>query len=220
MKRGLILTDVDLTTIPNSRGEARIVDKRIGRNGVTQLLLVLAIIAFVCSQASSQTSTSPVDCGKATVHLERPQYLTFPGGIVAVELPAGWALEKSKSDPFYFLRSGEKYSSARTLMYVHIERLDTSLQSAIKEDVREFRESCPQSRVEEMSALDILEHGCERFTQMFSCDRKQGAYVDLVTKIAIKGLLLNLVLSTDNAAEISRFRKDYEFVLKHLALVR
>ena len=54
---------------------------------------------------------------------------------------------------------------------------------------------------------------------MFHCERKQGAYVDLATKISIRGLLLNVVLSSDSAEEISRYKKDYEFLLKHLALV-
>jgi hypothetical protein len=54
---------------------------------------------------------------------------------------------------------------------------------------------------------------------MFFCERKQKGYVDLDTKIAIGGLLLNVVLSSDNMEEISRYKKDYEFLLKNLTLV-
>jgi hypothetical protein len=40
-----------------------------------------------------------------------------------------------------------------------------------------------------------------------------------VTKIAINGLLLNIVLSSDDEAEIARYRQDYASLLNHLALV-
>jgi len=54
---------------------------------------------------------------------------------------------------------------------------------------------------------------------MFLCDRKQKPYVDLATKISIGGLLVNVVLSADATAEIEKYRKDYEFLLKHLTIV-
>lgn len=104
-------------------------------------------------------------------------------------------------------------------MYVNIERLEVPFQDAVQRDVRSFAEGCQPTTVEDAAQLDILEQGCERKTQMFLCERKQGAYVDLTTKISVGGLLLNVVLSADNRTEISRYKKDYEFLLKHLALV-
>ena len=65
-----------------------------------------------------------------------------------------------------------------------------------------------------------MEQGCQAVTQVFVCNRKQKPYVDLVTKIAIGGRLVNVVLSSDSAAEIERYRKDYDYLLKHLALVK
>jgi hypothetical protein len=151
--------------------------------------------------------------------MDNPVYLIASNVILAVEPPAGWQLDESRKNPFFFLKPGEKYESARTLMYVNIERLDGSFRNAVQKDAHTFSESCQPSRIEDEAQPEILEQGCERKTQMFFCDRKQRPYVDLDTKVSIGGLLLNVVLSSDSAEEISRYKKDYELLLKHLALV-
>jgi hypothetical protein len=158
-------------------------------------------------------------CGKAKVKMSNPVYLIAPGVIGAVEPPPGWILDTKRKNPFFFLRPGDQYESARTLMYVNVERLDDSLQSAVQRDEHTFSEHCQPSRIEEPRQAEILEEGCEKVTQMFICERKEKAYVDLDTKISIHGLLLNVVLSSDSVEEISRYKKDYEHLLKHLSLV-
>ncbi|MGH9590513.1 MAG: hypothetical protein ACRD25_08955 [Terracidiphilus sp.] len=194
--------------------------KKFVEMNALRILCFWLLIASISSYASSQTPTTAPACGKAEVHMDGATYLITPAAIFAVELPQGWVMEKSKSNPFYFLKSGEKYSNARTLMYIHIERLETPLQTAVENDARAFRQSCQPSQIREMTAPNILEEGCERETQMFLCNRRDGAYVDLDTKISVGGLLLNVVLSAGDESQISRYQKDYEFLLTHTALVK
>lgn len=151
--------------------------------------------------------------------MDNPVYLITSTVIVAVEPPPGWALDATRKNPFFFFKPGEKYESARTLMYVNIEGLDGSFQSAVQKDAHTFSESCQPSRIEDEAQPEILEQGCERKTQIFRCERKQRPYIDLDTKIAVGRLLLNVVLSSDSTEEISRYKKDHEYLLKHLALV-
>jgi len=139
---------------------------------------------------------------------------------VAVELPEGWVLDRNRNGAFYFLKRGESYQSARTLMYVNVEALDKSLENAIRKDTQSFQKNCHPSEIKDLAKPRLLEEGCESKTQMFSCRREQNPYVDLVTKISIDNLLLNVVLSADDAGEISRYRKDYDSVLMHLTVVK
>ena len=184
-------------------------------------LPLLALFAFSIAfrAAEGQSPAASTRCGEAKVHIDNPVYLTISGVVVAVEPPPGWALDPDRKNPFFFLKLGEKYESARTLMYVRIEQLDGPFQSALQRDEHVFTESCQPSKIEEPAQPEILEQGCEKKTQLFVCGRKQGFQVDLDTKISIHGLLLNVVLSSDSVEEISRYKKDYEFTLKHLGLV-
>jgi|NGEPerStandDraft_6_1074524.scaffolds.fasta_scaffold81645_2 hypothetical protein len=179
-------------------------------------LLVLSRIAF------AQTLGSPniPECGKAKVVLSNPEYLKTAEGIVVVEPPSGWFLDKIRDGPFYFIKRGESYSSARTLMYINVERLEGPLQTAVQNDARSFKEKCQGAEIEDRPNPQLLEQGCASKTQLFSCQRKQNAYVDLVTKIAFNGLLLNVVLSGDTAPEISKHEEDYKFLLMHLTLTK
>jgi hypothetical protein len=183
------------------------------------LFLVLFGLLVTLPPAEGQNKTASAACGKAKIQIANPKYLVISSVIVAAEPPNGWDLDATKTNPFYFLKTGEKYESAKTLMYVNIERLDDSLQNAVQRDEQVFRKGCPASRIEETSQPEILEQGCERKTQLFYCEKINGAYVDLVTKISINGLVIDVVLSADNAAEIARYRQDYEQLLNHLALV-
>ncbi len=131
-----------------------------------------------------------------------------------------WVLDKSRKQPFYFFKNGENYESARTLIYINVERLEVPFSQAVRNDVKSSESSCRPSSVRDEGKPDLLESGCDATTQLFTCDRKSKSYVDLTTKISIGGLLLNVVLSADTMSEIEKYRKDYNFLLKHLALVR
>lgn len=183
------------------------------------LFLAPFVLSMTLPAAEGQGPAASTPCGKAKVHMGNPVYLIDSTVIVAVEPPPGWALDPARKNPFFFLKPGEKYESARTVMYVRIEQLDGPFQSAVQKDERSFAESCQPLRIEEPAQPEILERGCEKKTQMFFCERKQKPYVDLDTKIAIGGLLLNVVLSSDSAEEISQYKKDYEFMLKNITLV-
>jgi len=188
------------------------------RRSVAGVSLGLLILAGAMWAQSAEPHSVP-GCGKAKVHLANPQYLTTTGGIVAVELPDGWVLDQNRNGVFYFLKRGEDYKTARTLMYVNVQRLDGSLDLAVHRDSQSFREGCAAAEIQDLDKPKLLEQGCECKAQMFTCPRKQNPYVDLVTKISIEGLLLNVVLSADNTSEISRYRRDYDFVLAHLTVV-
>jgi len=183
----------------------------------TSILFLLLVPAIWAQDARSY---SVPECGKAKVHLANPQYLTTAGGIVAVELPDGWVLDANRKGVFYFLKRGDDYKSARTLMYVNVEKLDGPLDGAVQKDKQSFQKNCDATEVKDLAKPTLLEQGCESRTQLFSCQRKQNPYVDLVTKISVDGLLLNVVLSADTADEISSYRKDYDFVLGHLTVVK
>jgi hypothetical protein len=129
-------------------------------------------------------------------------------------------LDGKRNGVFYFVKRGESYQNARTLMYVNVEALDKSLENSVQKDMQSFQKDCHPSEIKDLAKPGLLEEGCESKTQMFSCQRKQNPYVDLVTKISIENLLLNVVLSADDEGEISRYRKDYGSVLMHLAVVK
>lgn len=192
--------------------------KRISWNRSFLLLLAPLVLSMTTPMAESQSSTAYSKCGKTEEKLDNAIFLIAPPVMLAATAPPGWGLYENKKNPFFFLKPGDKYETARTVMYVRIERLDDSLQNAVERDARTFNETCQPSRIEDVAQLEIMEKGCERKTQMFFCGTKHGPQVDLDTKIAIEGFLLNVVLSSDSEEEISRYKKDYEFLLKHLAL--
>jgi hypothetical protein len=193
--------------------------KRTSWNRSFLLLLASLVLAMTIPMAESQRSAAYSKCGKTEEKLDNAIFLIAPPVMLAVTAPPGWALYEKEKNPFIFLRPGDKYETARTVMYVRIERLDPPFQSAVERDARSFNENCQPSKIEDVAQLEIMEKDCERKTQMFFCGTKQGPQVDLDTKIAIGGFLLNVVLSSDSAEEISRYKKDYEFLLKHLAFV-
>ncbi len=203
---------------PNSLRKRRMMSSRYWKWSFL-LLLAPFVLSMALPAAEGQGPAASTPCGKAKVHMENPVYLIDSTVIVAVELPPGWALDPARKNPFFFLKPGEKYESARTVMYVRIEQLEGPFQSAVQKDEHTFSQSCHPSSIEEPAQSEILEQGCEKKTQMFTCVRKQGTQVDLDTKISIHRLLLNVVLSSDNSEEIARYKKDYEYLLKHLGLV-
>src|SRR5580704_15532008 len=104
-------------------------------------LLILSLFTPI-TWAQGTSADSIPECGKAKVHLANPQYLTTAGGIVAVELPDGWVLDANRKGVFYFLKRREDYNSARTLMYVNVEKLEGSLERAVQKDRQSFQKSC------------------------------------------------------------------------------
>jgi hypothetical protein len=183
--------------------------------------LCLAVVAFATTVTWAQKAvgrTIPT-CGEVKVTLGHPEYLTTIAGIVIAEAPPRWALDKARQNPFFFFKHGENYDNARTLMYIRVERLDVPLQRAVENDQRSFQERGNNCEVRDLARAPLLERGCESRTQLFLCNGGRKPYVDLVTKISIKGLLLNVVLSADTISEISKYRDDYNFLLQHLTLV-
>jgi hypothetical protein len=195
------------------------IPERLGRCFALWVCLIVFIFAGPATRAQNSTAASTAACGKAKVSLANPEYLTTPLGIVAVEPPPTWSLDKSRKNPFYFFRHGENYENAKTLIYINVERLEVPFHRAVQNDKESFQGHCHSSRVQDVSKPELLEQGCEATTQMFFCDREQKPYVDLTTKISIGGLLVNVVLSADDTAEIEKYRKDYESLLKHLTIV-
>jgi hypothetical protein len=178
-------------------------------------LLLISTLPIV----QAQNSAPNPGCGKARVSIAADSFLILNNALIAVELPSGWVRDESKSNPFFFLLAGDRYESARTLMYVRVQELGSSFEQAVKNDERDFRQSNPSVQILDDPQLEILEKGCPTKTQRFVYRSKQKTYVDQVTKIGINGLLLNVVLSSDSEAEIARYEKDYEFLLRHLGLV-
>jgi hypothetical protein len=183
------------------------------------ILLIFAVLTAAPLWAQNPKPHEVPACGSAKVHLTSPVYLRAAEAIVVVQLPPGWLLDKSHRGPFFFVRKGENYNTASTLMYINVQSLPYSLSRAVQEDTQSAEKSCDKLRVRNLAPADLLEEGCDRVTQEFSCQRKTGSYVDLVTKIGIRGLLLNVVLSADSALEISKYKDDYKYLLSHLTLV-
>jgi hypothetical protein len=140
--------------------------------------------------------------------------------MIVIEAPEGWILDKTHTNPFYFLLAGETYKSARTLMYINVEVMEVSFEQAVQNDIAAFKKGCVNTDIKDQKRTSLLESGCENRTQMFTCNRERNSYVDLVTKIDFNRSLLNIVLSADTTADISRYRKDYDFVLQHLTMIK
>jgi hypothetical protein len=183
------------------------------------VLIVLSILPSSTLRAQQRNPSGVAQCGKVKVEFSNPSYLTTSAGIVVAEAPVGWVLDQTKHNPFYFLRQGENYETARILMYINVEKLDVPLGRAVEKDAQSFRSTCNASEIKDLARIELLEQGCKSKTELFLCRRKENPYVDLVTKISIGGLLLNVVLSADNASQISQNRTAYEFLLKHLTLM-
>lgn len=182
-------------------------------------IAVLLPSASAFSVAHSQQPATVAVCGKAEVSIADARFLTLNDAVIAIELPSGWVLEENKSNPFFLLRAGDHYESARTLMYINIQHLDGSFEQAVESDTRDFRRRDSSAQIVDEAQLEILEKGCPAKTQRFIYKDKGKQYVDQVTKIGINGLLLNVVLSSNSTAEIVRNEKDYKFLLKHIGLV-
>lgn len=102
------------------------------RLSVVWALSALCVVASPV--AEGQNVPASAGCGTANVNMGSPLYLTTQAGIFAVELPQGWVLEKTKSNPFFLIKAGETYENARTLMYINVQRLDATFSDAVKRD--------------------------------------------------------------------------------------
>jgi hypothetical protein len=171
------------------------------------------LVLFLKGAASAQ------ECGKANVSLAKPEYYVTTIGTFAVEPPSGWFHDDTRKNPFYFVKRGENYNSAKTLMYVSVEPLEGTFDEAVQNDAKSYRQRCDRLVLQTLNSADLLERGCRAVTQVFTCVRKKGSYIDLDTKFAINGILLNVVLSTDDRAEIEKYKADYSYLLLHLAKV-
>ena len=172
-------------------------------------LMILAVLLPVGASAQG--------CGKRVVHFDNTEFYASTMGFLAMELPTGWFHDSTEKDPFYVIKKGESYKSAKVLMYVNAEPLGSPFDEAVKDDVSAFRQRCEKLSVEDLKRPIILEKACPVISQMFTCSKKDGSYVDLDTKIAISGLLVNVVLSAPTREELEKYKADYNFLLQHLA---
>jgi hypothetical protein len=180
--------------------------------------VLLLLTAPACGQNSGKQADRP--CGAAKVNLANPEYLTTPQGIIVAEAPPGWALNKRRSGAFFFTKVGSGKSDSSVLMYIAAEPLETTFENAIQADIQQFREKCERLDVKDAGPAGILEMGCAHKTQVFSCRREQNPYTELVTKIGFNGTLLNVVLSADDADGLAQNRSAYDYLLKHLTMVK
>lgn len=184
--------------------------------GVALLGFLVLFAPLFSRSAQAQGSI----CGQTKVHLSHPSYLTTPNYTIAIETPQGWALDEEHDGVFYIVKVGDNFKTARTLMYINVQRLSGSLAAAVESDEKSFRDGCHPSRIVDLAQPELLESACERKAQEFHCERQASPYVDRATKISVGGLLVNVVLSSDNETQIHRYESDYAFLLKHLALVK
>jgi hypothetical protein len=98
--------------------------------------------------------------------------------------------------------------------------LNASLKQAVLNDIASYKSSCEKPFIEDLKRASLLENGCENIAQIFSCKKQNNPYVDLVTKIAFTGSLLNIVLSADKREDIEKHRNDYDYLLQHLTMIK
>jgi len=171
------------------------------------------------SSAQSEKQAVPA-CGAVEVQIEKPIYLLSNEEMIAVELPDGWLLDGKYKNPYYFLLEGDSYESEHTLIYIIVEALKVSFEQSIEADIALYKKNCKELNIQYLQSESLLEQGCENRTQIFTCNEQQNSYVDLVTNINFNGLLLHVVLSADTSDEITRYRNDYDFLLKHLTVIK
>jgi hypothetical protein len=192
----------------------------IGVQNAVGIVTTCIAIAALAVTSSAQTGQSPKRtwCGDSPVNFSHPDYLQTPVGIVIVQLPQGWKVARRETGLFYFTQNDESYQAAHTLMYIHVETLETKLDQAVASDEVSFKARCSSADIKTLPPADLLEHGCARVTQTFEC-RASPRYVDLATKLAIQGLLMDVVLSADSQADIDKHRKEYDELLRHLTVL-
>jgi len=139
--------------------------------------------------------------------------------MLAAKFPSGWELYEKKQNPFFLLRRGDQYATARTVMYIRVQALDGSLEEAVRRDEDDFRKDSPEVKILDEPSPEILEKGCLVKTQRFYYQDGKTPVVDRATKIAIGKLLLNVVISSDSDAEIERYKEDYEYLLRNIGWV-
>jgi hypothetical protein len=183
-------------------------------------LVLLLFLTAATSLAQDSGGAVYTKDGEAILPPHPEYFLSTEEGIVVVQLPRGWVFDQTKKGlPFYFVKRGGNYSNARTFMYINVELLQVPFGQAVQNDAQSFQKNCPEAQITSQKPAQLLQQGCEVKTQMFICGRKRNPYVDLVTKVTAGSSLLNVVLSADTATEISRYRADYEFLLKHFTML-
>jgi hypothetical protein len=183
-------------------------------------ILVLALVQTTSLLFAQNGKKNTTSCGELEVNFSNPNYLQTNQGMIVVEAPEGWVLDKTHNNPFYFLLDGDTYKSARTLMYINVEALEVPFEQAVQNDITSFKKGCVNADIKDQKRASLLESGCENRTQIFACNRESNSYVDLVTKIDFNGSLLNAVLSGDTTGDISRYRNEYDFLLQHLTMIK
>ena len=121
------------------------------------LIPALSLIIVLLNLCNAATRNSMgTSCGKTKVNLRSPEYLAISEYLFALELPKGWGLDSTHKNPYYFILKGESYDSAKTLIYINIERLQDSFNSSISKDSNEFQTSCPSAKIINLKTTNPL----------------------------------------------------------------
>jgi len=159
-------------------------------------------------------------CGAVEAQANNHIYLGANEVTIAIRLPDGWWLNSRSRYPFYFLLQGDSYESAHTYMYITVEALEGTFDQSIDADVATYKQYCSELNVESLPGTSLFEQGCENRTQKFTCNKQQESYVDVITNINFFGSLVHVALSADTSADIEHYRNDYDFLLKHLVMIK
>ncbi|MEJ2110029.1 MAG: hypothetical protein P8Z37_08975 [Acidobacteriota bacterium] len=182
---------------------------------LSSTLWSLAIPLFAQSDKAAVRAT-----GAVAVQAEKPIYLYSDEVTIAIKLPYGWSLDSKNKYPFYFWLKGDSYESSHTYMYITVEALEVTFEQSINADVSTYKQYCSELNIENLPTTSLLQQDFENNTQIFTCNKEQEPYVDLITKINFNGSLVHVALSAETSDEIELYRKDYNFLLKHLIMIK
>lgn len=159
-------------------------------------------------------------CGAVQAQANNHIYLGADEVTIAIRLPDGWWLNSKSRYPFYFLLQGDSYESAHTYMYITVEALEGTFEQSIDSDAATYKQYCSELSIESLPSTSLFEQGCENRAQMFTCSKQQESYVDVITNINFYGSVIHVALSADTSDDIEHYRNDYDFLLKHLVMIK
>ena len=188
---------------------------------ILSYLILSSTLWSVASPLFAQNDKAAVRAtGAVEVQAEKPIYLASNEVTIAIKLPDGWSLDSKNKYPFYFWLKGDSYESAHTYMYITVEAMEVTFEQSINADISTYKQYCSELNIENLPTTSLLKQDFENRTQIFSCNKQQESYVDVITIINFNGSLVHVVLSADTSNEIEHYRNDYEFLLKHLIMIK
>lgn len=146
--------------------------------------MVISLIILADFSSAQRANQNVSQCGAALVSMKNPSYLiTTNQGIIAVELPKEWVLDKSRPDLFYILKKGGTYESARTLMYIHVEALNASLKQAVLNDIASYKSSCEKPFIEDLKPASCLKTDVKILLRYLAAKNKTIPMLILLQKL-------------------------------------